>query len=63
MKSEYQARVKFWKDNPPYGLEAKLLGAGTKVIFKSPADATSHQRISVTFVNPRRRNHPPSKAE
>jgi methyl-accepting chemotaxis protein len=27
LKSEYQARVKFWKDNPPYGLEAKLLGA------------------------------------
>jgi methyl-accepting chemotaxis protein len=27
LKREYQARVEFWKDNPPYGLEARLLGA------------------------------------
>ena len=27
LESEYAARVKFWKDNPPYGLERKLLGA------------------------------------
>ena len=26
LESEYQARVEYWKDNPPYGLEAKLLG-------------------------------------
>jgi len=25
--SEYNARVQFWTDNPPYGLEAQLLGA------------------------------------
>jgi methyl-accepting chemotaxis protein len=27
LESEYQTRVKFWQDNPPYGLETKLLGA------------------------------------
>jgi methyl-accepting chemotaxis protein len=27
LESEYQSRVKFWRDNPPYGLEARLLGA------------------------------------
>ena len=26
LESEYTARVKFWKDNPPYGLAGKLLG-------------------------------------
>jgi methyl-accepting chemotaxis protein len=26
LESEYLARVQYWKDNPPYGLEAKLLG-------------------------------------
>lgn len=26
LELEYQAHVKFWSDNPPYGLEAKLLG-------------------------------------
>ena len=26
LESEYQARVQYWKDNPPYGLEAQLLG-------------------------------------
>lgn len=26
LKSDYQARLQFWKDNPPYGLEAKLRG-------------------------------------
>jgi methyl-accepting chemotaxis protein len=40
LKSEYQARVKFWKDNPPYGLEAKLLGAQHEagVAFIAAAD-------------------------
>jgi methyl-accepting chemotaxis protein len=27
LEAEYLARVKYWKDNPPYGLEVKLLGA------------------------------------
>jgi methyl-accepting chemotaxis protein len=27
LEAEYQARVQFWKDNPPYGLQGKLLGA------------------------------------
>jgi methyl-accepting chemotaxis protein len=27
LESEYQSRVQFWKDSPPYGLESKLLGA------------------------------------
>jgi len=27
LQGEYLARVKYWQDNPPYGLEAKLLGA------------------------------------
>jgi methyl-accepting chemotaxis protein len=27
LESEYQSRVKYWKDSPPYGLERKLLGA------------------------------------
>ena len=26
LEAEYQARVQYWNDNPPYGLEAKLLG-------------------------------------
>jgi methyl-accepting chemotaxis protein len=26
LKSEYQARVAYWTDNPPYGLERELLG-------------------------------------
>ena len=26
LQSEYQARVDYWKTNPPYGLETKLLG-------------------------------------
>jgi methyl-accepting chemotaxis protein len=26
LKDEYQARVKYWQENPPYGLEARLLG-------------------------------------
>ena len=30
LQSEYQSRVAFWRDNPPYGLEAKLLGAQHK---------------------------------
>jgi methyl-accepting chemotaxis protein len=27
LNSEYQARVKYWQDNPPFGLERTLLGA------------------------------------
>ncbi|MBC8055189.1 MAG: chemotaxis protein [Rhizobiales bacterium] len=27
LEGEYQTRVKYWQDNPPYGLEARLLGA------------------------------------
>lgn len=27
LKGEYLARIQFWKDNPPHGLETKLLGA------------------------------------
>ena len=27
LKREYEARVKFWQAQPPYGLEAQLLGA------------------------------------
>ena len=27
VQGEYQARVEFWRTHPPYGLEAKLLGA------------------------------------
>ena len=27
LQGEYQARVKYWKENPPYGLEARLFGA------------------------------------
>jgi methyl-accepting chemotaxis protein len=27
VEGEYQARVEFWRTHPPYGLEAKLLGA------------------------------------
>jgi methyl-accepting chemotaxis protein len=30
LKSEYEARVKYWQDNPPYGLEKDLLGAQHK---------------------------------
>lgn len=26
LKGEYQDRVKYWQDNPPYGLQARLLG-------------------------------------
>jgi methyl-accepting chemotaxis protein len=26
LQGEYEARVKYWQENPPYGLEAKLLG-------------------------------------
>ncbi|MBC7990535.1 MAG: methyl-accepting chemotaxis protein, partial [Luteimonas sp.] len=27
LEGEYHTRVKYWQDNPPYGLEARLLGA------------------------------------
>jgi methyl-accepting chemotaxis protein len=27
LKGEYDDRIKYWKQNPPYGLEAKLMGA------------------------------------
>jgi methyl-accepting chemotaxis protein len=27
LQGEYETRVKYWQENPPYGLEAKLLGA------------------------------------
>lgn len=30
LRSEYHSRVAFWRNNPPYGLEAKLLGAQHK---------------------------------
>jgi hypothetical protein len=26
LKGEYEDRIKFWKEHPPYGLEAKLMG-------------------------------------
>src|SRR3954471_23700105 len=26
LQKEYEARVVYWKDNPPYGLQAQLLG-------------------------------------
>ena len=26
LKGEYEGRIKYWQDHPPYGLEAKLLG-------------------------------------
>lgn len=46
--SEYNGRVQHWKDNPPYGLEAKLLGAqhetGQKLIAASEAVISSLAR-------------------
>ena len=27
LKGEYEDRIKYWKEHPPYGLEAKLMGA------------------------------------
>lgn len=43
--SEYNARVEHWTDNPPYGLEAKLLGAqheaGKQFIAAAEAVITS----------------------
>jgi methyl-accepting chemotaxis protein len=39
LKSEYLARVQFWKDNPPYGLEARLLGAQHEAALAFIAEA------------------------